>query len=58
MFTVGLGIQITLKLLLNVKKVFQSPKNLKSILWKKEILNLASFLGAFSGLFRVRFVTK
>ncbi|XP_019871641.2 transmembrane protein 135 isoform X2 [Aethina tumida] len=52
MFTVGLGIQITLKLLLNVKKIFQSPKNLKSILWKKEILNLASFLGAFSGLFR------
>ncbi|CAH0546836.1 unnamed protein product [Brassicogethes aeneus] len=52
MFSIGLGIQISLKLLLNMKSIFQSPANVKRIIWKKETLNLASFLGAFSGLFR------
>ncbi|KAJ8924714.1 hypothetical protein NQ315_000866 [Exocentrus adspersus] len=52
MFSIGLGIQISLKLVLNIKRIFQSPRNLKSILFKREMLNLASFLGAYSGLFR------
>lgn len=54
MFGIGLAIQISLKLVLNIKRIFQSPKNLKSILFRKDILNLASFLGAYSGLFRVK----
>lgn len=53
MFTIGLGIQVTLKLVLNLKRVMQSPRNLKTILFKKDTLNLAAFLGGFSGLFRV-----
>ncbi|KAJ3655471.1 hypothetical protein Zmor_014602 [Zophobas morio] len=52
MFTIGLGIQVTLKLVLNLKRVMQSPRNLKTILFKKDTLNLAAFLGGFSGLFR------
>ncbi|KAL3275126.1 hypothetical protein HHI36_019897 [Cryptolaemus montrouzieri] len=52
MFSLGLGIQITLKLVLNLKRIFSSPKALKPILLKKENINLAMFLGGFSGLFR------
>ncbi|XP_008191026.1 transmembrane protein 135 isoform X2 [Tribolium castaneum] len=52
MFSIGLGIQVTLKLVLNIKKVVQSPRNLKAILFRKDTLNLAVFLGGFSGLFR------
>ncbi|KAJ8968444.1 hypothetical protein NQ314_002303 [Rhamnusium bicolor] len=52
MFSIGLGIQISLKLVLNIKRIIQSPGTLKTLLFKKESLNLASFLGAYSGLFR------
>jgi hypothetical protein len=52
MFSIGLGIQLTLKLVLNVRRLIQSPKNLRTILFKKDTLNLAVFLGGFSGLFR------
>lgn len=56
MFSIGLGIQVTLKLVLNIKKIIQSPKNLKMILFRKDTLNLAAFLGGFSGLFRVSLI--
>ncbi|XP_074042806.1 transmembrane protein 135 isoform X1 [Leptinotarsa decemlineata] len=52
MFSVGLAIQISLKLVLNMRRIFQAPRNLKTVLWRKETLNLASFLGAYSGIFR------
>lgn len=52
MFTVGLGIQFTLKLVLNLKRIMQSPKNINRIFFKKDILSLALFLGGFSGGFR------
>ncbi|KAG5878145.1 hypothetical protein JTB14_032256 [Gonioctena quinquepunctata] len=52
MFTVGLGIQISLKLVLNIRRIFQSPSTLKSVLLRKDTLNLAAFLGLYSGIFR------
>ncbi|XP_050295670.1 transmembrane protein 135-like [Anthonomus grandis grandis] len=52
MFSVGLGIQITLKLVLNLKRIFTNPKTIKQILLKKETLNLGLFLGLYSGMFR------
>ncbi|KAL1517740.1 hypothetical protein ABEB36_001471 [Hypothenemus hampei] len=52
MFGIGLGIQITLKLVLNIRKLFASPKAIKQILLRKDILNLGLFLGLYSGVFR------
>nr|CAI5843961.1 unnamed protein product [Callosobruchus analis] len=52
MFSVGLGLQVFLKLILNSKRILSSPANLKQVLFKKQTLNLAVFLGAFSGIFR------
>lgn len=52
MFSIGLGIQITLKLVLNMKRIFASPKNMKQIFLRKDIVNLGLFLGLYSGLFR------
>nr|CAH7717208.1 unnamed protein product [Callosobruchus chinensis] len=52
MFSVGLGLQVFLKLILNSKRILSSPSNLKQVLFKKQTLNLAVFLGAFSGIFR------
>lgn len=53
MFGVGLGIQITLKLVFNLRKVVSSPKAIRNILLRKDVLNLGLFLGLYSGLFRV-----
>lgn len=53
MFTVGVGIQLTLRLILNVKKAFKSPQAMKQVLFRSDALQLATFLGGFSGLFRV-----
>lgn len=53
MFSVGLAAQVTLKLVLNIKRIFQSPSNAKKIFLKKDIFSLAIFLGGFSGGFRV-----
>lgn len=53
MFSVGLGIQLSLKLILNIRRIVQSPRYLRTILFKKDTLNLAMFLGGFAGIFRV-----
>ncbi|CAG9821510.1 unnamed protein product [Phaedon cochleariae] len=52
MFSVGLAIQISLKLVLNMKRAFNSPSSFRTLIFRKETLNLAAFLGAYSGLFR------
>lgn len=52
MFSLGLGIQLTIKLMLNLKRIINSPKVVKSLFIRKEILNLGVCLGGFSGLFR------
>lgn len=56
MFGVGLTIQIILKLVFNMRRITQSPKMTKTILFRKDILSLAAFLGGFSGLFRVSLI--
>lgn len=52
MFGVGLGIQISLKLLLNIRRILTSPKAVKQIFGRKDIFNLGLFLGLYSGVFR------
>ncbi|XP_076272486.1 transmembrane protein 135-like isoform X1 [Rhynchophorus ferrugineus] len=52
MFSVGLAIQITLKLVLNLKRITSSPKNIKQIFFRPDMINLGLFLGLYSGLFR------
>lgn len=52
MFSLGLGVQLTIKLMFNMKRIISSPKSLKSIFLKRDTLNLAVCLGGFSGLFR------
>lgn len=55
MFSIGLGIQISLKLVLQMTRLLANgPKYLKTIFWTKDSLKLAVFLGGFSGTFRVR----
>lgn len=56
MSCIGLGIQVALKLVFNMRRIIQSPNSLKTILFRRDTLNLASFLAGFSGLFRVRIV--
>ncbi|XP_057655213.1 transmembrane protein 135-like [Diorhabda carinulata] len=52
MFSLGLGLQVTLKLVLNLKRIFMSPTTIKSILFKRETFNLPIFLGMYNCLFR------
>ncbi|CAG9858019.1 unnamed protein product [Phyllotreta striolata] len=52
MFTLGLGVQITLKLLLNLGSLIKSPGKIKHILFKRQTLSLALFLGLYNGIFR------
>ncbi len=54
MFSIGLGIQISLKLILQMTRLLANgPKYLKTIFWTKDSLKLAVFLGGFSSSFRV-----
>lgn len=54
MFSIGLGIQISLKLILQMTRLLANgPKYLKTILWTNDSLKLAVFLGGFSSTFRV-----
>lgn len=55
MFALGLGIQVSLKLIFNLKKILKSPMSLKNIIFKKDLFNLGMFLGGSSGIFRVTF---
>ncbi|XP_037035408.1 transmembrane protein 135-like [Bradysia coprophila] len=54
MFSIGLGIQISLKLVLQMTRLLANgPKYLKTIFWTKDSLKLAVFLGGFSSTFRL-----
>lgn len=56
LFSVGLGIQISLKMLLQVTRIFtKGPGHLFRQLYSKDTFKLAIFLGGFSSLFRVSF---
>lgn len=54
MFSLGLGLQVALKLVLNLPTIVKSPGTMKNILFRKQNLNLAMFLGFYNGIFRVR----
>lgn len=53
MFMVGIGLQILLKLVLNVGRIIKNPLTLKRILFNKDTFKLGLFLGEFAALFRV-----
>ena len=55
LFGIGLGVQVALKLVLNIQKIVMSPRKIKDILFTKDTLKIGAFLGGFSFLFRVRF---
>lgn len=50
----GLGLQVALKLLLNLKRLAQNKMNWKKTIFNKQTLNLGLFLGSFSFLYKVR----
>ncbi|XP_032670789.1 transmembrane protein 135-like isoform X2 [Odontomachus brunneus] len=52
-FSYGIGGQLALNLIFQYKKLLQSPKLIKSIIFQRENLNLGIFLGGCSGLFRL-----
>ncbi|CAH1108400.1 unnamed protein product [Psylliodes chrysocephalus] len=52
MFSLGLGLQVALKLVLNLPTIVKSPGTMKNILFRKQNLNLAMFLGFYNGIFR------
>lgn len=56
LFTIGVGLQVTLKCLLQMKAIFRQPAaQLKKIFGSRDTLKLGAFLGGFAALFRVRY---
>ena len=49
----GLGLQVALKLLLNVKRIAQDKMDWRKTIFNKQTLNLGLFLGSFSFLYKV-----
>lgn len=56
MLTTGLGIQVALKLVFNVRRIMTKPSSVKQIFFKRDVLALASFLAGFTGIFRVNII--
>ena len=56
LFTIGLGVQISLRLFLNMKRIVASgPKTLLNVIFSRDSLKLGIFLGGFSSIFRVSY---
>ncbi|CAB0032569.1 unnamed protein product [Trichogramma brassicae] len=53
MFSTGLCVQLGLKLIFQMKTIIRKPQQLGKILFKKENLNLAYFLGGFASLYKL-----
>lgn len=53
---VGYGVQIVLRLVLSAKRIVKKPSLLTKVFFGDKVLNLGSFLGLFSLLFRVSFL--
>lgn len=49
----GLGVQVALKLIINIQRIIAKPSSIKTVL-RKDLFGLATFLGGFTGLFRVK----
>jgi hypothetical protein len=56
LFGIGLGVQVALKLILNIQRIVKSPKKAFDVLWRKDTMKIGAFLGGFSFLYRVSFV--
>lgn len=55
LFTIGVGLQVLLKCLLQMKAIARKPaEQLKKIFASRDTMKLGIFLGGFAGLFRVR----
>lgn len=52
LFSIGVGVQITLKLLFQVNHIVRKPALLKKVLFNRDTLKLGLFLGGFSAFFR------
>lgn len=53
LFGIGLGIQIALKVVLQIPKIFKSPRKVVGSIFAKDTLRIGAFLGGFSGIYRV-----
>lgn len=53
LFGIGLGVQVALRLVLNIKRIAASPKKVVDILWTRDSLKIGAFLGGFSFIYRV-----
>lgn len=53
LFGIGLGVQVALKLIMNIKKIATSPKKAANIFFAKDTLKIGAFLGGFSFIYRV-----
>ena len=53
LFSYGLGAQLVLNFVFQIKKLLSKPQLLKSMIFKKGNMNLALFLGGFAGLYRL-----
>lgn len=51
-FAVGLVLQLALKIIMNLKKLYKRPSNLKNIVLQKDILRLGATFASFTALFR------
>lgn len=54
LFGIGLGVQVALKLIMNIQRIIASPKKLKTVFLTKDTLKIGAFLGGFSFIYRVR----
>lgn len=53
LFGIGLGVQVALKLVLNIQRIAVAPKKFFSILFARDTLRIGAFLGGFSFIYRV-----
>jgi putative component of membrane protein insertase Oxa1/YidC/SpoIIIJ protein YidD len=52
LFGLGVGIQVTLRTVLQLRKIIKDPKVLKKVLFSRDTVRLGLFFGGFAGLFR------
>lgn len=53
LFTIGLGIQAALKLVLQIPKIVKTPKKVMQSVFSRDTLRIGMFLGGFSAIYRV-----
>lgn len=53
LFSIGYGLQVCLRLLLQIRKLVRHPKLLPGVMVQRDAFKFGAFLGGFSGLFRM-----